>query len=148
MSSPNATSSAPSSPLLVAQGPAAAPADPRDFLRYLHRDVRLTDRELETITGTHPVTLRRWRSKRDDSAPLKTGRLDDLRAIVGVLIDDGVFSPEEAGRFLRNRNKDLDHRPPLEWLVNTDDKDRRESEFRRVLDVAQTLVSRMLVTTN
>lgn len=146
MSAPNATSSAPRR--LAAHGPAAAPVDPRDFLRFLHSDVRLTDRELETITGTHPVTLRRWRSKRDSHAPLKTGRLDDLRFIVGVLIDDGVFSPEEAGRFLRSRNKDLDQRPPLEWLVDTDDKDRREKEFRRVLEVAEALVGRLLVTTN
>ena len=81
----------------------------RDLLRYLHSEVKLSDRELERVTGVHRVTISRWRSAKAQSEPRDVGRLDDLRVIVGLMVNSRAFSAEEAGRFLRSRDPDLDH---------------------------------------
>ena len=151
MNAPNGSLSATitrSVPAGAAQPVLTATTDPRVLVRYLHHEVKLTDRELEKVTGTHRVTIRRWRSKQDHSEPRDTGRLDDLRVIVGLLVNSGVLNAEEAGRFLRSRDEHLDHLPPLAFLTYTEDETRREKDFRRVLEVTQTLVDRMLVTNN
>lgn len=126
----------------------SATSDPRAVVRYLHREVKLTDRELEKVTGVHRVTISRWRSNQDIGELRDTGRLDDVRVIVGLLVNSGAFEAEEAGRFLRSRDENLDHLPPLAFLAATEDKDRRETEFRRVLEVTQTLVNGVLITDN
>lgn len=124
-------------------------SDPKQLLRYLHRTVKLTDEELVRVTGAeHPGTLRRWRSPKDKSEPQATGRLDDVRAIVDLLVNTGPLDPAAAGRFLRNRNADLDYKPPLTFLNNTEDAERRREEFQRVLKVARALVQRFGATSH
>ena len=124
----------------------AATSDPRALVRYMHSEVKLSDRELEKVIGAHRVTISRWRS--NTSEPRGTGRLDDLRVIVALLVNSGVFDAEEVGRFLRSRDDSLGQRPPLAFLGHTEDEDKREEEFRRVLEVTQRLVDRVLVTDN
>lgn len=118
----------------------------QELVRYLHRCVKLTDRELETIIGAHPNTIRRWRSEKDQSEPRKRGRLDDVRAIVGMMVNSGAFDAEEAGRFLRSRSDDLDYQPPLALLADKEGADQRNAEFDRVREVAEALVQRVLGT--
>ena len=113
--------------------------DPRDLVRFLHDEVKLSDRELaKALGGTHEVTIRRWRSKNTAGMPRDTESLDDVRAVVALLLRSGVLYPEEVGRFLRARNEDLGHRRPLDLLGSDNEED-----FYRVLEAAEQLIKRM-----
>jgi hypothetical protein len=113
--------------------------DPRELVRFLHDDVKLSDRELaKALGGTHEVTIRRWRSKSAPGVPRDTESLDDVRAVVALLLRSGVLYPEEIGRFLRARNEDLGHRRPLDLLGTGSEED-----FYRVLEAAELLIKRM-----
>ena len=119
--------------------PAMVTEDPRELVRFLHDEIKLSDRELaNALGGTHEVTIRRWRSKNATGAPRDPQPLDDLRAIVALLLQSGVFYPEEIGRFLRSRNQDLAHRRPLDLLGSGD-----EEGFYRVLEASEKLIERM-----
>jgi len=112
---------------------------PRELVRFLHDEIKLSDRELaKALGGTHEVTIRRWRSKSASGMPRDTESLDDVRAVVALLLRSGVMYPEEIGRFLRARNEDLGHRRPLDLLGSGS-----EDDFYRVLEAAEALVKRM-----
>jgi hypothetical protein len=110
--------------------------DPRELARYLHDTIRLSDAEIAQVAGVaHDVTVRRWRSRASTSAPRSTERLDDLRAIVGLLLNSGLLFPEEVGRFLRARNDDLGYARPLVLLG--------QGDFERVREAAERLLHRL-----
>ena len=119
--------------------PAMVTQDPRELVRFLHDEIKLSDRELaKALGGAHEVTIRRWRSKNTSGMPRDTESLDDVRAVVSLLLRSGVMYPEEIGRFLRARNEDLGHRRPLDLLGSGS-----EDDFYRVLEAAEALVKRM-----
>jgi hypothetical protein len=129
----------PPKPSSMPMEPAMVTKDPRELVRFLHDEIKLSDRELaKAVGGTHEVTIRRWRSKTAKGMPRDTEALDNLRAIVALLLGSGVLYPEEIGRFLRSRNEDLAYRRPLDLLESGDD-----DEFYRVLKAAELLVERL-----
>jgi hypothetical protein len=113
--------------------------DPRELVRFLHDEIKLSDREVaRALGGAHEVTIRRWRSKSASGMPRDTEQLDDVRAVVALLLRSGVLYPEEIGRFLRARNEDLGHQRPLDLLGTGN-----ETEFYRVLEAAELLIKRL-----
>lgn len=82
-------------------------SDTRDLARFLHNQIRMTDEEIAKAANVRSQTVRRWRSTAATHTPRNTERLDDLRAIVALLLQSGVLYPEEIGRWLRARNSDL-----------------------------------------
>lgn len=111
-------------------------SDPRELARFLHDTIRLTDAEIAQVAGVaNDVTVRRWRSRASSGEPRNTERLDDLRAIVGLLCSSETLFPEEIGRFLRARNSDLGYARPLVLLARGD--------FDRVREAAERLVHRL-----
>lgn len=110
--------------------------DPREFARFLHDTIRLTDQEIAIATGmSSEVSVRRWRSPAVGKLPRNTEGLDDLRAIVGLLLSSGLLYPEEVGRFLRARNADLDYVKPLVLIGR--------GEFDAVREAAEMLLRRL-----
>jgi hypothetical protein len=76
------------------------------------------------------VTVRKWRSRAAKSEPRNRDQIDDLRAIVGLLLNSGYVYPEEVGRFLRERNADLNYARPLKVLARGGlDRVRRAAEL-------------------
>lgn len=124
------TSPAPSEAILVT-------SDLRDVVRFLHDIIGLSDNEIsESTGGVHEVTVRRWRSKASGGSPRRVDHIDDLRAIVGLLLNSRLLYPEEIGRFLRSRNPELDYSRPLTVLGEG-------GRFDDVRRVAERLLSRM-----
>jgi hypothetical protein len=117
----------------------ALTANPRALVRFFHDKVKLTDGEIATAMGTRAGTVRRWRSAKATHAPRDVRPLDDMRVIVALLVNSGVFSLEEAGGFLRSRVVPPNDDIPL-TLLSTG-----EVGFRRVREVAQSLVDAVLV---
>lgn len=87
-------------------------SDTRDLARFLHNQIRMTDEEIARAADVRSQTVRRWRSTAATNSPRNTERLDDLRAIVALLLQSGVVYPEEIGRWLRARNSDLGYGRP------------------------------------
>jgi hypothetical protein len=87
-------------------------SDTRDLARFLHDKIRMTDAEIATAADVRSQTVRRWRSTAATSSPRNTERLDDLRAIVALLLQSGVLYAEEIGRWLRARSIDLGYARP------------------------------------
>lgn len=109
----------------------------RDVVRFMHDVIGLSDAEISTATGgVHEVTVRRWRSNASVGAPRSADRIDDLRAITGLLLNSRLLYPEEVGRFLRSRSSDLDYSRPLTLLGEG-------GRFDDVRRVAEQLLSRM-----
>jgi hypothetical protein len=73
----------------------------------LHNQIRMTDEEIAKAANVRSQTVRRWRSPAAAHTPRNAERLDDLRAIVTLLLQSGLLYPEEIGRWLRARNGDL-----------------------------------------
>lgn len=111
-------------------------SDQRDIVRLLHDVVGLTDAEIAEATGVaHVVTVRKWRSRSAKGEPRNTEQIDDLRAIVGLLLNSGLLEPEDVGRFLRSRNADLSYRRPLGVLA--------QRQFDRVRQASEALLERL-----
>lgn len=109
--------------------------DPRELARFLHDTIELTDAEIAQVAGVaHEVTVRRWRSRASKSAPRSTEGLDDVRAIVSLLLDSKLVYPAEVGRFLRSRNSDLGYARPLALLGR--------GEFEKVREAAEKFLER------
>jgi hypothetical protein len=106
-------------------------------VRFAHDAIQLTDREIAELTGAHEVSVRRWRSPNATTIPRRTEELDDLRAIIGVLLNSRLLYHDEVGRFLRSRNPDLGYRRPLALLAHGD------REFQRVLKAAENLLEEL-----
>jgi hypothetical protein len=87
-------------------------SDTRDLARFLHNQIRMSDEEIAKAANVRSQTVRRWRSTAATNSPRNTERLDDLRAIVALLLQSGVLYPEEIGRWLRARNSDLGYARP------------------------------------
>lgn len=106
-------------------------SDPRDVVRALHDEVGLSDAEIAEATGVaNVVTVRKWRSRAAKSEPRNREQVDDLRAIVGLLLNSGALDPEQVGHFLRSRNDDLNYRRPLRVLARGGfDRVRRAAEL-------------------
>lgn len=117
--------------------PTLVTSDPCAFLRFAHDAIQLTDREIAELTGAHEVTVRRWRAPDATTIPRRTEELDDLRAIIGVLLNSRLLFHDEVGRFLRSRNPDLGYRRPLALLAHGD------REFQRVLKAAENLLEEL-----
>jgi hypothetical protein len=117
--------------------PTLVTSDPCALVRFAHDVIQLTDRELAELTGAHEVSVRRWRAPNATTVPRCTEQLDDLRAIIGVLLNSRLLYYDEVGRFLRSRNPDLGYRRPLALLAQGD------REFQRVLKAAENLLEEL-----
>ena len=82
-------------------------------LRTLTKDVGMRDVELANLAGVSRATLARWRKDGDAERPTA---LDDLRAIVLLLIRTGAMRPRSVAGWLRSRNVGLDWNRPLDVL--------------------------------
>jgi hypothetical protein len=116
--------------------PTLVTSDPRDVVRFLHDVIEMTDADIAEAIGLQAeVTVRRWRSEDASSAPRRTDRVDNLRAIVGMLVNSRLLYPEEVGRFMRSRNEHLDYERPMTLLG--------QGEFARVREAAEELLSQL-----
>lgn len=113
--------------------------NPRNLARFLHDEVKLTDREIGTATSSDPGTVSRWRSHKTVPAAGTVRPLDDMRVIVELLANSGVLTLEEAGGFLRARVVPPDDEVPLEVLADGTDG------FKRVRRAAEAFVDAILV---
>jgi len=94
------------------------------------------DRELLwALPGLSGRTLRRWRSSGDSTEPPAARReqIDDVRAIVGLLLSDGSFDNQVIVAWLTARQEDLELMRPLEAIG--------EGRFREVLRAAERFIS-------
>jgi transcriptional regulator with XRE-family HTH domain len=82
-------------------------------LQALTKEVGLRDVELADLAGVSRATLARWRKAGDSERPRA---LDDLRAIVVLLIRTGAMRPRSVAGWLRSRNVGLDWNRPLDVL--------------------------------
>ncbi len=82
-------------------------------LKALTKDVGLRDAELAALAGVSRATLARWRKEGEAERPKA---LDDLRAIVVLLIRTGAMRPRSVAGWLRSRNVGLDWNRPLDVL--------------------------------
>lgn len=82
-------------------------------LRALTKDVGMREVELAALAGVSRATLARWRKEGDSERPQA---LDDLRAIVVLLIRTGAMRPRSVAGWLRSRNLGLDWNRPLDVL--------------------------------
>jgi hypothetical protein len=114
--------------------------NPRKLVRFLHDDVKLTDREIGTATNNDAGTVRRWRSEKSKHAPRMIRPLDDMRVIVELLVNTGVLTLEEAGGFLRARVVPPNDEIPLAVLSSASDEG-----FKRVRKAAEAFIAAILV---
>jgi transcriptional regulator with XRE-family HTH domain len=98
----------------------------RDQLAALKTDLGFRDRELMRLAGVSRATLSRWRREGDAERPPE---IDDLRAIVALLIRCGAMRPRSVAGWVRSRNRGLNDQRPLEALA--------AGEFRRVMKAAE-----------
>lgn len=82
-------------------------------LQALNKDVGMRDVELAALADVSRATLARWRKEGEAERPQA---LDDLRAIVVLLIGTGAMSPRSVAGWLRSRNVGLDWSRPLDVL--------------------------------
>jgi transcriptional regulator with XRE-family HTH domain len=82
-------------------------------LRALTKDIGLRDVELADLAQVSRATLARWRKEGESERPQA---LDDLRAIVVLLIRTGAMRPRSVAGWLRSRNLGLDWNRPLDVL--------------------------------
>lgn len=110
-------------------------SETRDLAVFLHDKIRMTDDEIGLAAGVKSQTVRRWRSTASAHAPRNSEGLDDVRAVVILLLQSGVLYPEEVGRWLRARNADLGHARPTVML--------RAGKFDAVRSAAELHVQRL-----
>ncbi len=116
-----------------------------DFLIYLLRDVEIKEIHLrkylfvgKRLFGRMSrADFARWLHDRSfcPTEPQQR-RLNDLRVIVGLLVNCRLLYPEEAGRFLCTRCEELDHQRPLAVLGKGEFNQVREFTEKFVADLA------------
>jgi transcriptional regulator with XRE-family HTH domain len=82
-------------------------------LGALTKDIGIRDTELAALAGVSRATLARWRNEGNAERPRP---LDDLRAIVVLLLRTGAMRPRSVAGWLRSRNFGLDWNRPLDVL--------------------------------
>jgi transcriptional regulator with XRE-family HTH domain len=103
---------------------AAADADER--VRYLRREMGLTEGDLATATGAADRTVRRWLAGTTPQ-PRHAERLDDLKTVVEELADS--LTAKGLRQWLHGRNRYLEGARPIECLA--------KGEFDAVYKAAQ-----------
>jgi hypothetical protein len=94
----------------------------------------LSDRDIATAVGATERSVRRWRTGTDRSEATRYWRqIDDLRAIVALLYEEGTLDHEGIVHWLRARNRLLADQRPLETLC--------EDGFEQVRDAALAFLS-------
>lgn len=83
-------------------------------LRALTKEVGMKETELAQLAGVSRATLARWRKEGDSARP---PALDNLRAVVVLLIGTGAMRPRSVAGWLRSRNEGLRWNRPLEVLA-------------------------------
>lgn len=108
---------------------------PSQVLRALRAEVDLSDFVLAGLVGRTAQTVRRWR--REDDVDIPDGAvaaIDDLRAIVAMLVQDGIEGTTIKS-FLLSRNLGLGQDRPMDGLrVGLD-------AFRRVQHVTECFIA-------
>jgi len=96
-------------------GPPHVDVDQR--VRYLRREMGLTEGDLATITGAADRTVRRWLS---GTTPQHrhAERVDDLHAVVEELADS--LTAKGVRQWLHGRNRHLKGDRPIERLAHGD----------------------------
>ena len=108
--------------------PTKAPPDIGDTVRYLRREVKLTEVDLADGTGASPRTVRRWLAPNPSQPQDRYETLiDDMRVIVETL--SGSLTNKGIRQWLRARNRNLEGARPIDEL--------REGRFDRVYEAAQ-----------
>jgi transcriptional regulator with XRE-family HTH domain len=97
-----------------------------ESVRYLRREVGLTETDLADGTGAAVRTVRRWAQDRTEPQRRYQPRIDDLRAVVEIL--DETLTSKGIAQWLRSRNRYLDGDRPIDVL--------REGEYSRVKEAA------------
>jgi hypothetical protein len=97
-----------------------------EHLSALTKGVGMRDRELAALVGCSRATLARWRRSGEAERP---DQIEDLRAIVSLLLRTGAMRPRSIAGWLRSRNRALAWRKPLEVLA--------EGDFALVLSAAE-----------
>jgi hypothetical protein len=94
--------------------------NPRQVVSLLH-DLGLSYEDIATATGATVRSVRRWGTASDESGSVRYWRkIDDLRAIVALLLESRSLEPSAAVHWLRYRNSDLEDERPLELLSQDD----------------------------
>lgn len=103
-----------------------APSDVDERVRYLRREMGLTEGDLATATGATERTVRRWLA---GTAPQTrhAERLDDLKGVVEEISDS--LTAKGVKQWLHGRNRRLDGARPIECLAR--------GEFKAVYKAAQ-----------
>ncbi len=83
-------------------------------LRTLTKEVGLKETELARLADVSRATLARWRKEGESERP---PALDNLRAVVVLLIGTGTMRPRSVAGWLRSRNEGLRWNRPLEVLA-------------------------------
>ena len=105
-----------------------SPLDVAENVRYLRRQVGLTEVDLADGTGASTRTVRRWIAARATQPQARYARpIDDLKTIVDELHDS--LTPRGIRQWLRARNRYLGGARPIDEL--------RGGHFDRVRQAAQ-----------
>jgi transcriptional regulator with XRE-family HTH domain len=90
---------------------------PVDTVRFVHRDIHLTQKEIARLLGSDERTVRRWLADEDGGNPQQrfARRIDDLRDLVRLLYE--TLPGEQTARWLRARNRLLKSGRPIDLLA-------------------------------
>jgi hypothetical protein len=93
----------------------------------------LTDGDIATAVGATDRSVRRWRAGDENRNSLRYWKqIDDLRAVVALLQEEGTLPDENIVHWLRARNRRLRDRRPLDLLA--------DGHFDAVRDAALVLI--------
>ncbi len=106
--------------------PVALPDAADARVRYLRREMGLTEQDLATATGAADRTVRRWLAGTSPQSR-HAERLDDVKTVVEELADS--LTAKGVKQWLYGRNRNLDGARPIECL--------RKGEFEAVYKAAQ-----------
>ena len=99
-----------------------------ETVRYLRREIGMTEVDLADGTGASTRTVRRWIAAQATQPQARHARqIDDLKTIVDELEDS--LTPKGIRQWLRARNRYLDGARPIDLL--------RQGQFDRVNDAAR-----------
>jgi hypothetical protein len=120
-------------PDVVERLAAAATSDPATVVAVLS-ELGLADLDIATAVGVTERSVRRWRAGDSERAPLlrRWRRVDDLRAAVLILAEDGSLTLDGIVYWLRARNRHLDHQRPLDVLCRGGFELVREAALRLI----------------
>ena len=77
-------------------------------------------KDLAEVGGVSEQTIRNWKTDRANHSP---EGIDDVRAIAEIMVGAQTLSLDQVGAWFRSRNRGLDHRTPLDALVDGDYSD-------------------------